>query len=104
MSSFPPPAPHPGSAGRATASQEESAANSHPAEQTAPAPEQQREEHLQGYRMDPGAIPPSLELSPPSRNLDVRQRSFDPFIFGVAIGAIAAILGLLIGLYVFLLL
>jgi hypothetical protein len=75
--------------------------NHPPAEQTAPSPEHQREERLQACRRDL-AIPPSPELSPPSRSVDVRQRGLDPFIIGVAIGAIAAIFGLLIGLYVFL--
>lgn len=102
MFSSPSPAPHPGSAGRPTASPEEMSANSRPPEQTPSAPEHQREERLQKYRMDPGAIPPSPVLSPPSHNLDVRRRGFDPFNIGVVIGAIAAVIGLVIGLYVYL--
>jgi hypothetical protein len=101
MFSSPSPTPHPGAAERTTASQEAMPVNHPPAEQTPSAPEHQREDRLQAHRRDL-AIPPSAEMSPPSRSIDVRRSGFDPFIIGVAIGAIAAILGLVIGLYVLL--
>jgi hypothetical protein len=44
---------------------------------------------------------PTVQLSLPSINVDVRRHGFDPFLCGVTIGAVAAILGMLLGLLLF---
>lgn len=49
-------------------------------------------------RKEPGKNLPSLVLLSPSLNVDVRRRGSDPFLKGVVIGAVAAIIGVLIGL------
>ena len=51
------------------------------------------------FRAGRWANPPSLELSPPSIDVEVRRRCIDPFIRGVLIGAIAAAIGMLLGHY-----
>ncbi|HEY7330080.1 MAG TPA: hypothetical protein VH592_20760 [Gemmataceae bacterium] len=48
-----------------------------------------------------GLTSPMLELPLPAINVDVRKRAFDPFLSGVAIGAVAAIFGMLLGLLLF---
>jgi hypothetical protein len=54
------------------------------------------------YRTEPEEIPPALQLSPPVFNLDVRRHGIDPFLSSVAIGAVAGIIGMLLGLCLFL--
>ncbi len=52
-------------------------------------------EHL--YRAATIAPEPAVALSPLLLNLDVRQRGLDPFFRGVAVGALAALLGVVLG-------
>ena len=40
---------------------------------------------------------PERKLHPPRLNLDIRKRGFDPFFSGVAVGAMATLIGLLLG-------
>lgn len=115
----PTPAPHPGSDGEPSASQEEMSAKHDPADpalpiptqgiphsakKTMPAPEHRREERSEGYQTEPVSMPPVPELSPSSINTDVCRRDFDPLPLGIVIGAIAAIIGFLIGVAYYLLL
>jgi len=37
-------------------------------------------------------------VSPAFRNLDVRKRGFDPFFSGIAVGAMATLVGIALGL------
>ena len=45
---------------------------------------------------------PPLKVSVPSVQMDVRQPGMDPFFSGLAIGAAAAIVGMLVGFFLFL--
>jgi hypothetical protein len=52
-------------------------------------------------QMSLGAKPSPLELSFPSLSVDVRRRGIDPFLSGVVIGAVAAVIGMLLGFFLF---
>lgn len=52
-------------------------------------------EHL--YRTETPIPSPERRLNPPRLNLDIRQRGFDPFFSGIAVGATATLIGLLLG-------
>lgn len=100
MTSAPPPEPDPVQEGRRKTTQEDRTEDSHPVE-PAPASESGREDGPQGYQTNLGADtlprePIRLSLSP-----DVRRRGLSPFALGVIVGAVAAIVGLLIGLAYF---
>jgi hypothetical protein len=120
MSSSPPPESHPGASGQPAPSQEKMAANTRPAdplppvqpqgvpaprptEQTAPIFGSSQRERMQPCRKESGQILPPLELSPPSFDRNVYRRGLDPFVIGVVVGAVTAIIGFLIGLLYFLL-
>jgi hypothetical protein len=118
MSFSPTPPPHPSDAGQATTSQEEMSASTHPAgaapsipaqgmprplRQTAPNPKQPQEEQKQGCRKEPREMFPVPQLSPPLFHVNVWRQGADPFVRGVVIGAIATVIGFLIGLFYFLL-
>ncbi len=119
MSSSPPPESHPGASGQPAPSQEKMAANTRPdplppvqpqgvpaprpTEQTAPIFGSSQRERMQPCRKESGQILPPLELSPPSFDRNVYRRGLDPFVIGVVVGAVTAIIGFLIGLLYFLL-
>jgi hypothetical protein len=42
----------------------------------------------------------SRKLATPRLNLDIRKRGFDPFFTGIAVGAIATLIGLMLGWFV----
>lgn len=45
---------------------------------------------------------PEIDLPPHPINVNVRRRGFDPFFSGIAVGAFATLLGVVLGLYFFL--
>ncbi len=115
MSPSPRPAPHPGNAEQPTTSPRAMPETTHPTpaidsnpaqsasepmEQTAPTSQLPQEEKSRRTRAKPCATPPPLKLTPLPLNLDVRRWRLDPFMMGVIVGAIAALVGLLVGLYV----
>jgi hypothetical protein len=52
------------------------------------------------YRSETPIPRPEAKLDPPRLNLDIRQRRFDPFFSGVAVGAMATLIGLIIGWFI----
>lgn len=54
------------------------------------------------YQAERSATRPTRESFSPPLNVDVRRRGFDPFFVGLVVGAVAAIVGVLLGLYLFL--
>jgi len=49
------------------------------------------------YRTETPTSRRERKLDPPRLNLDIRQRGFDPFFSGVAVGAVATLIGLILG-------
>lgn len=104
MSYSPPPAPHPGSDNRYTASQEqvpakplaEEPAEPVPLQGVSDSPEHHKEERSEAYQTEPVAMPPAPELSSSSINTDVRRHGLNPFLTGVTVAIIACILAFLI--------
>lgn len=118
MSTSPPPPPHPSGARQPPAAPEGKSAKPEPAGavpssspegaprpagQPAPKSEQPQEERTQSYRREPREMFPVPQLPPPSFNVNVCRRGADPFLRGVVIGAVATVIGFLIGLLYFLL-
>jgi hypothetical protein len=115
MSSSPRPAPHPGNAGQPAPWHDAMPENAPPtppapsvpaqdvSEQTMRTTAQPQQERPPAYRTKPGATPPPLKLAPLMLNTDVQRRGIDPLVIGVMMGAIAAVIGLLTGLLVFML-
>lgn len=54
------------------------------------------------YQTEWKTDPPALELSSPPIDVNVRRRGFDPFFSGLAVGAVATVAGMVLGLYLFL--
>jgi hypothetical protein len=54
------------------------------------------------YQAGRSATEAPAEVSPPLLNLDVRRRGFDSFVEGIAVGAVAVIVGVLLGLFLLL--
>ncbi len=115
MSSSPRLATHPGNAGLPATSREAMSENTHPtqpvssipaqraaksAEQAAPPSEHPQQDKPQAIGTKPAATPPALKPIRPPLNVDVERRGLDPFVIGVIVGASAALIGLLVGLYV----
>ncbi len=89
--------PDPDDAEQSRKRQEASPENTQPAKPTPPS-EPRKEERPQGYGTRPGATRPPLKMTPLSLNLDVHRQGLNPFIIGVLVGAIVALLGVLLGL------
>lgn len=51
-------------------------------------------------RAETPTLRPKTKLDPPRLNLDIRQRGFDPFFSGVAVGATATLIGLILGWFI----